>query len=132
MKLKPNFASEEKGIEKTVSHKDKGILLDKVEIEKREGWKVIRENSKSFRLEKEKEPPMLLEDDIWSIFARMGFNEMSAGHDFTINVGADINPRQIDVFAKDDETAIMIECTSCDTPKKKHVTFNRKNRQYKI
>lgn len=111
-----------KGIEKTIAHKKRDILLDKIEIEKRDDWKILRENSKSFRLVKDKEPSIQLEDDLWSILARMGFNEMSSGRDFTINVGDDVNPRQIDVFAKDDETAILVECTCSETPKKKNMS----------
>ena len=52
----------------------------------------------------------------------MGFDEMSDGRNFTIDVGDEVNPRQIDVFAKDDETAIFIECTSCDKLAKKDMS----------
>ena len=41
----------------------------------------------------------------------MGFKEMSKGRQFTIAVEDSLPRRQIDVFAKDDETVIIVECT---------------------
>ena len=60
-----------------------------------------------------------LEDEVWSILAQMGFKAMSKGRQFKIAVGNGLPPRQIDVFAKDDETAIIVECTRRDSPGKK-------------
>ena len=49
-----------------------------------------------------------LEDEVWCILAQMGFKEMSKGRQFTIKVEDGLPPRQIDVFAKDDETVIIV------------------------
>ena len=56
---------------------------------------------------------------MWCILAQMGFKEMSKGRQFKINVEDDLPPRQIDVFAKDDETVIITECTRRNVPGKK-------------
>ena len=53
--------------------------------------------------------------------AQMGFKEMNGGRQFTIAVEERLPPRQIDVFAKDDETVIIVECTQRDTPGKKRM-----------
>jgi len=109
-------------IEQTIRHKDKEILCEKVEVELKDGWTVAKENKQSIRMAKDKPMSDQLEDELWTILARMGFNEMSYGNDFKIHVGTNVNPRQIDVFAKDNETAIMVECTCCETPKKKNMS----------
>ena len=63
-----------------------------------------------------------LEDEVWCLLAQMGFKEMSQGRQFTFAVGPGIPRRQIDVFAKDDETAIVVECTQRETPAKQRMT----------
>jgi len=50
----------------------------------------------------------------------MGFDELSDGRDFTIKDGN--LDRQIDVFAKDRETAIVVECTQCEDYKRKDIS----------
>ena len=60
-----------------------------------------------------------LEDEVWCILAQMGFEEMSKGRQFTIKVEDGLPRRQINVFAKDDETVIIVECTHRDVPGKK-------------
>ncbi len=70
-------------------------------------------------MEKDKPLDEQLEDELWCIVAKMGFDELSDGRVFTIHAGDEVPPRQIDVFAKDREAALLIECTQCETPKKK-------------
>lgn len=106
-------------IEKTITSSTQDTLKEKAALEKIDGWRILRENKKSLRLAKDKPQDEQLEDELWSIVARMGFNELSEDRNFTIHVGDDVNPRQIDIFAKDSETAVFIECTCCEEPKKK-------------
>lgn len=108
-------------VEKSITSKSKENLESKAELEKNDGWWILRKNEQSFRMAKEKPTDEKLEDEIWSIVARMGFDELSEGRNFTIDVGEGVNPRQIDVFAKDRESAVFIECTCCDEPKKKNM-----------
>ena len=49
----------------------------------------------------------------------MGFKELNKGRKFVIDVGDNLEPRQIDAFAKDDETVIIIECTQKRRPGRK-------------
>ena len=51
----------------------------------------------------------------------MGFHHLNEGRQFKVSV----NPgdyRQIDVLAVDDESAVFVECTQSETPKKKSMT----------
>lgn len=108
-------------IEKTISSSQKTLLEEKAALEKQDGWEILRKRKKSYRMGKDKPIDEQLEDELWTIVAKMGFNELSDGRNFTISVGPDVNPRQIDVFAKDDETALFIECTSSIEPQKKRM-----------
>ena len=76
----------------------------------------MRNNKKSVRIGKLKPADELFEDQVWTIFAQMGFHELSKGRHFKIKVSDNTTPRQIDVFAKDDETALVVECTQMETP----------------
>lgn len=91
------------------------IINQKVIREKQDGWRISRRNLRSVRLAKQKLPDELLEDEVWSIFAQMGFKEMSCGRQFAISVKTSPNPWQIDVFAKDDETALIVKCAHKET-----------------
>ena len=104
---------------KTVSASSKKLIAQKERLEEADGWRIVRRNAKSTRMAKAKPADEQLEDEVWSILAQMGFKEMSKGRQFTIAVGNSLPPRQIDVFAKDDETVIIVECTRRDTPGKK-------------
>jgi DGQHR domain-containing protein len=106
---------------KTLSASKPEILEEKVKLEEKDGWKVSRRNKRSFRMEKGKSLDEQLEDELWCVAAQMGFHELSKDRNFRIHVSDDQEPRQIDVFAKDGETGILIECTCAETPKKKNM-----------
>lgn len=106
-------------IETTIRGSTKQLLESKAALEEPAGWRILRKGKRSYRLGKDKPAAEKFEDELWSIVARCGFDELSSGRKFTISVGPGLNGRQIDVFAKDHETAICIECTRSDTPKKK-------------
>ena len=107
---------------KTVTGSTKKIIAGKVELEEADGWRVAQRNKKSTRMATAKPQEEQLEDEIWCILAQMGFKEMSHGRDFKISVGEKVNPRQIDVFAKDDEAILIVECTRRETPGKKNMS----------
>lgn len=108
-----------KDLHKTVSGSTRKLIDEKVKLEEEDGWRVVRKNAKSTRMAKPKPVDEQLEDEVWSILAQMGFKEMSKGRNFTIAVEDGLPPRQIDVFAKDDESIIIVECTRRDEPGKK-------------
>ncbi len=103
-------------IYKTVSGSSKELVAQKVKLEAANGWRTVRKNAKSTRMAQEKPADEQLEDEVWCILAQMGFDEMNKGRKFTIAVEDGPPGRQIDVFAKDDETVIIVECTQRGTP----------------
>ncbi len=107
-----------KEVYKTVSGSSKKLIARKVKLEEADGWRMFKKNAKSTRMAKAKPADEQLEDEVWSTLAQMGFKEMSKGRQFTIAVENNLPPRQIDVFAKDDEAIIIVECTQRDTPGK--------------
>lgn len=83
-----------------------------------EGWTVLRENKTTFRMRRAKRWDEVLENRFWSVLYRFGYAELNAGRHFKIVVGkgGEATEKQIDVFAKDDETVIVAECKACETP----------------
>ncbi|MGX5845320.1 hypothetical protein ACWGTI_32395, partial [Mesorhizobium sp. ArgA1] len=78
--------------------------------EEADGWTLAKRNKRSLRLERAKPIDRQLEDDVWSLLYRMGFKALNPDRNFYI-VGKDGSRRQLDVFAKDDETVFVVECT---------------------
>ena len=107
-----------KDVYKSVSGSSKKLIAAKARLEEAEGWRTFKKYAKSTRMAKAKPGDEQLEDEVWSILAQMGFKEMSKGRQFTIAVEDGLPPRQIDVFAKDDETVVIVECTRRNTPGK--------------
>jgi DNA sulfur modification protein DndB len=106
---------------KTVSGSTKKLIAEKVKLEEEDGWRVVKRNTKSTRMAKPKPGDEQLEDEVWSVLAQMGFKEMSRGRQFLLAVEENLPGRQIDVFAKDDESIIIVECTQRDQPSKKNM-----------
>ena len=107
--------------EKTVNAVKIDALSTKVQGEEQDGWSVVKRNKKSVRMSKPKPSDRQLEDDVWCLLYRLGFKEFNAGRNFTIKLGADAPGRQIDIFAKDDETVFIVECTQALTTGPKSV-----------
>jgi DGQHR domain-containing protein len=104
--LKTIFAQRSKtSDEKTITGSNEKALAHNLAGAKEDGWTELRANKKSIRLKRDKPTDRQLEDDLWSLLYRMGFKELSKDRTFMIH------GRQWDVFAKDDETAFICECT---------------------
>jgi DNA sulfur modification protein DndB len=79
-----------------------------------DGWEIEREGKTKTRLRREKAHDVALEDQTWCLFYRMGYPVLN-GTRFKIRYkrkdGSE-GEKQIDAFAKDDETVIVAECKS--------------------
>lgn len=78
-----------------------------------DGWSIERRNKNSVRLRRPKPLDQALEDDVWSLLARVGFTHLSQGRRFTVRVakdGAQEASKQIDVLAADADTVLVVEC----------------------
>ncbi len=89
--------------------------------EEAKGWKVARKNRTSSRLRRPKQHSKWLEDRVWTLLHRMGFEYMSGegGAKLVLNPRDTNSPtNQIDVVAIDGEVALAIECKSAEAPKR--------------
>ena len=82
--------------------------------EESKGWVVQRHYKRSTRLKRQKGHNVMLEDRVWCLMYRMGYPALN-GENFRIPFKRDdssAGTKQIDVFAEDEETALVIECKS--------------------
>lgn len=76
------------------------------------GWELERAGKTATRVRRSKPMDRRLEDRVWSLMARMGYPVMN-GADFKISYerrDGSIGRKQVDVFAKDSETVVIVEC----------------------
>lgn len=84
-------------------------------------WVTIKQTKRSHTMRKPKTSDELFEDSVWCALANMGFDCMNAGRDFRIKYTNSplVEPQQIDVFAKDDHVALVIECKNYERDSQK-------------
>jgi DNA sulfur modification protein DndB len=78
-----------------------------------DGWTVAKKLKRQVRLSKTKNIERAFQDRVWNLFYRMGYADLSKGHDFTILHKAEdgtFQEKQVDLFAKDAETVVVGEC----------------------
>jgi DNA sulfur modification protein DndB len=79
-----------------------------------DGWQVRAELKTKTKIFYPKPSDIAFEDKVWALFASLGFKLMNSDRHFHIPYDKK-NPnltQQIDVFAKDEETVLIIECRS--------------------
>jgi DGQHR domain-containing protein len=90
-----------------------------------EGWVLDKKlKTKKVRLKKLKTFDERLENKLWCLFYRMGYKDMNQARNFKIRYkrkDGEYDEKQIDVFAKDDETVVIAECKSASVLKKKNL-----------
>lgn len=87
-----------------------------------DGWTVERELLRTTRMKKPKEHDEVFENRVWLLFDQLGFSELNSGRQFKIRFSRSSDTdgsKQIDVFAKDDETVVVVECKSAKVLRKK-------------
>ncbi len=85
-----------------------------------EGWIVDRELKSLVRMKHLKPIDEIFEDEVWCLFANLGFVFMNKNRHFVIPYSAEGSDttKQIDVFAADEETVLFVECKCAITGKK--------------
>ena len=83
------------------------------------GWELDKEFKTKLKFKKLKPVDIMFEDEVWSLFANLGFDFMNRDRQFALPYDKDGNTQQIDVFAKDDESILFIECKAAKTKNKK-------------
>ena len=79
-----------------------------------EGWELKAEMKTKSRIFKKKPADIAFEDKVWSLFAMLGFKLLNRDRHFHVPYDKKDTSltHQVDVFAKDDETVLIIECRS--------------------
>ncbi len=92
----------------------KTIPYELVEKHTDDGWRVVKEYKSGVRVEKNKSQDVQFEDEIWCMLAKIGFHILNKDRNFRIPYSSqsEMLTQQIDVFAADDETVLIIECKS--------------------
>ncbi len=87
-----------------------------------EGWEFDQELKFKTRLKKPKSIDERLENRLWVLLFRLGYPAMNKGRDFKVAIerrGANSLEKQVDVFAQDDETIIIVECKASNELKRR-------------
>jgi DGQHR domain len=84
-----------------------------------DGWEYVKEyaDKKRIQVRKEKKFDEKFENKIWMLMYNMGFTDLNKDRTFTLVYDKDGHTQQIDVFAADDETVLIIECKSAENQK---------------
>lgn len=96
---------------------EKSISPDVIQEHEAEGWQVDKQLKRKTKVRRGKEIDERIENRFWMLLFKMGYPEMNEGRKFTILIerkGAAPLRKQIDVFAKDDETIIVAECKASE------------------
>lgn len=101
-----------------IEDKQRKIALAELE---EEGWEFVKDyaDPKYVKVRKLKPFDEQFEDKIWLLLYQMGFNELNKDRNFRLEYDYH-NPdhtQQIDVFAVDEEVALIVECKSAETQK---------------
>lgn len=103
---------------------EKTLTTDELPEYEALGWVVDRKLITKTRVKRQKIVDERLENRCWMLLFKMGYPEMNQGRSFSILIerkGAVAIRKQIDVFAKDDETAVVIECKASEKMSRRSV-----------
>ena len=105
------------------SYEEKTITPGAVVDFESDGWFVAKTNQTSVRIRRERKADEILENRFWCCLYRLGYPELNISRNFKIPLGdaKDAVQKQIDVFARDDETVIVAECKTAEEYKKKSI-----------
>lgn len=96
------------------------VPINKVNVYLNDGWQIFREHKATTRLKKMKPFDEIFENQIWVLFCNLGFKMMNKDRNFTLSYSENrCLTQQIDVFAVDDETVLIVECKSSIIKNKK-------------
>lgn len=99
---------------RTKDHFYQSVKYGQIEEFESEGWETFREFKTTVSIRKKKTFDVAFEDKVWSLFAQLDYKFMNKDRYFSLpyDKNSDVLSQQIDVFAKDDETILLIECKS--------------------
>ncbi|MBE7065681.1 MAG: DGQHR domain-containing protein [Ruminococcaceae bacterium] len=101
-----------------IESKERRVALQELE---EEGWEYIKDyaDPKFIKVRQEKKHDEQFEDKVWLLLYQMGFSYLNKDRNFKMEYDfqdPDLT-QQIDVFAADDETILIVECKSAESIK---------------
>ena len=97
-------------------HAFEAISKGKVEAYEADGWVVEKELKTRTKMRREKRHERAFEDRVWAMCAQLQFSHLNRDGSFKLSYGAAPSAKQqIDVFAADEESVLLIECKSSET-----------------
>jgi DGQHR domain-containing protein len=92
----------------------KKIPTSDVDVFQEKGWEEAKQYTRAVKIKRQKRRDAQLEDDTWCLFRRAGYFQMNKA---TLKVPFEredgtVDRKQVDVFARDDETVLVVECKS--------------------
>ena len=99
-----------------ITKKERTLALPDLE---EEGWTKFKnyKDPKFIKVKMDKSFDEIFEDKVWMLFVNLGFTEMNSDRNFVMSYDSG-NPeitQQIDIFAADEETIIIVECKAAET-----------------
>lgn len=118
--------------ERSKTYIEKKGWMSSLADEQADGWEYAGDYSgktksggQKIKLRKEKKFDEQFEDAVWTMFYKMGFNLLNKDRRFTIYDPDSAYSQQIDVFAADDETVLVVECKASEVRKAGTTTFKK-------
>jgi DNA sulfur modification protein DndB len=97
-----------------------GILNELIDKYLSEGWEIEKKYKTKTKIKQIKPFDIAFEDEVWATIASLDFHCMNKNRHLKIPYSEDLAlTQQIDVFAADKETILIIECKSTDGERKK-------------
>ncbi len=98
-------------IPRTKEYIEQSIKTAELDLFLAEGWEIKSQNSRYSTIKKPKRNGDGFEDEVWSIFYKMGFKFMNKNNNFGVVYSPENGlSKQIDVIAIDEEVCLLIEC----------------------
>jgi DNA sulfur modification protein DndB len=104
----------------TVGFKEEEDRIKIKETYESNGWEHEKDFKRSVKMKMKKPHDVAFEDKVWTLLALMGYKFLNRDRNFDLpyDKNNDALTKQIDVFAKDDETILLIECKSAESNKR--------------
>lgn len=97
------------------------ISLSDLDSYLKKGWEVKKEFKTKVLVTKKKPIGDAFEDELWSIFYKMGFKVMNSSNAFALMYSKEFElSKQIDIVAIDDEVCLFIECKESEKEDRRH------------
>lgn len=110
--------------ERKKEYEEKTIFRSSLADEEQDGWSFFKDlpkDERKIKVRRNKPMDEVFENRLWVLFASMGFSTLNRDRKFELDYSepGGTHKKQIDVFAVDEETVLVVEC-KCAEKQKTH------------